>query len=51
MPKFGDSRFDLDRASQSCLHKAVREGHPEVVLYLIEGGLNPSLGDKVCNFV
>ena len=48
MPKFGESRFDLDSRAQSCLHKAVKEGHPKVVRYLIEeGGLDPSLRDEV----
>ena len=48
MPKFGESRFDLDRAAQSCLHKAVREGHPKVVRYLIEeGGFDPNCTDMV----
>ena len=48
MPKFGDSRFDLDIQGQSCLHKAVKKGHLKVVRYLIEeGGFDPSLGDKV----
>ena len=28
MPKFGDSRFDLDNDAQSCLHKAVRGATP-----------------------
>ena len=48
MPKFGDSRFDLDNLAQSCLHKAVSEGHPKVVQYLIEeGGFDPKLRDNV----
>ena len=48
MPKFGDSRFDLDKDAQSCLHNAVRQGHPKVVRYLIElEGFDPSLRDKV----
>ena len=48
MPKFGDSRFDLDNLGQNCLHKAVKEGHPKVVRYLIEeGGFDPNLRDKV----
>ena len=48
MPIFGDRRFDLDKFAQSCLHKAVREGHPKVVRYLIEeGGLDPSFKDLV----
>ena len=52
MPKFGENRFDLDRAARSCLHNAVREGHPKVVQYLIEeGGFDPSLRDKVGRFV
>ena len=53
MPKFGENKFDLDKDAQSCLHKAVREGRPKVVQYLIkEGGFDPSLRDKVrrCNF-
>ena len=48
MPKFGESKFDLDNLAQSCLHKAVKEGHPKVVRYLIEeGGFDPSLRDMV----
>ena len=48
MPKFGDSRFDLDNRAQNCLHKAVKEGHLKVVRYLIEeGGFDPSLRDEV----
>ena len=48
IPKFGDSRFDLDNLAQSCLHKAVTKGHPKVVRYLIEeGGFDPSLREKV----
>ena len=51
MPIFGDSKFDMDNLAQSCLHKAVKEGHPKVVRYLIEeGGLDPSLRDKVGHF-
>ena len=49
---FGESRFELDQGAQSCLHKAVKEGHPKVVRYLIEeGGFDPSLRDKVSRFV
>ena len=48
MSKFGDSRFDLDSVAQSCLHKAVKEGHLKVVRYFIEeGGFDPNLSDKV----
>ena len=48
MPKFGDNKFDLDNLAQSCLHKAVKEGHPKVVRYLIEeGGFDPNLRDMV----
>ena len=48
MPKFGDSRFDLDTAARSCLHYSVEGGHPKVVRYLIEeGAFDPSLRDKV----
>ena len=48
MPKFGDSKFDMDNLAQNCLHKAVREGHPKVVRYLVEeGGFDPSLRDRV----
>jgi len=48
MPKFGDSRFDLDNLAQNCLHKAVKKGHLKVVRYLIEeGGFDPSLRDEV----
>ena len=50
MPKFGDSKFDLDCAAHSCLHKAVCGGDPQVVRYLIEeGGFDPSLRDSVRN--
>ena len=52
MPKFGDNKFDLDNIAQSCLHKAVREGHPKVVRYLIEEeGFDPNLGDMVWRHV
>ena len=52
MPKFGDSKFDLDNLAQSCLHKAVREGHPKMVRYLIEeGGFDPNLSDKVRRYM
>ena len=52
MPKFGNSRFDLDNLAQSCLHKAVREGHPKMVRYLIEeGGFDPNLSDKVRRYM
>ena len=52
MPKFGDSKFDLDNHAQSCLHNAVWNGHPKVVQYLIEeGGFDPSLRDKVGRYV
>ena len=48
MPKFGDSKFDLNNLAQNCLHNAVNEGHLKVVRYLIEeGGFDPSLRDKV----
>ena len=48
MPKFGESKFDMDSLAQNCLHKAVWEGHPKVVQYLIEEeGFDPSLRDKV----
>ena len=48
MPKFGDSRFDFTLTGQTCLHKAVKEGHPKVVRYLIEeGGFDPNLQDPV----
>ena len=52
MPKFGDSKFDLDHGAHNCLHKAVCQGHPKVVRYLIEeGGLDPCLRDSVSNIV
>ena len=48
IPKFGESKFDMDNLAQNCLHKAVWEGHLKVVQYLIEeGGFDPSLRDKV----
>ena len=51
MPKFGDNRFELNQAAQSCLHYAVWNGHPKVVQYLIEeGGFDPSLRDKVSRY-
>ena len=51
MPKFGDSRFDLDNLAQSCLHKAVTKGHSKLMRYLIEeGGFDPSLREKVIKY-
>ena len=48
IPKFGDRKFDLDNAGNTCLHWAAREGHLAVVKYLIEEcGFNPDLGNKV----
>ena len=48
IPKFGDRKFDLDNAGNTCLHLAAREGHLTVVKYLIEEcGFNPNLGNKV----
>ena len=48
IPKFGDRKFDLDNAGNTCLHHAAREGHLAVVKYLIEEcGFNPDLGNKV----
>ena len=51
MPKYGESRFDLDNLAESCLHKAVTKGHPKVVRYLIEeGGFDPSLREMVSKY-
>ena len=48
IPKFGDRRFDLDDAGDTCLHWATKKGHLAVVKYLIEEcGFNPNLGNKV----
>ena len=48
IPKFGDRRFDLDNAGNTCLHYAAWEGHLAVVKYLIEEcGLNPNLANNV----
>ena len=46
IPKFGDRRFDLDNAGDTCLC-AAQGGHLAVVKYLIEEcGFNPNLGNK-----
>ena len=48
IPKFGDRRFDLDNAGNTCLYYAAQEGHLAVVKYLIEEcGFNPNHGKKV----
>ena len=48
IPKFGDRRFDLTNAGNTCLHYAAQEGHLAVVKYLVEEcGFNPNLGNKV----
>ena len=48
IPKFGDRKFDLDNAGNTCLHWAAQEGHLAVVKYLTEEcGFNPNLGNKV----
>ena len=47
IPKFGDRKFDLTNAGNTCLHQTMQEGHLAVVKYLIECGFNPNLGNKV----
>ena len=48
IPKFGDRRFDLDNAGNTCLHYAAKESHLAVAKYLIEEcGFNPNLGNMV----
>ena len=48
IPKFGDRKFDLDNAGNTCLHYAAWEGHLAVVKYLIEEcGFNPNLANVV----
>ena len=48
IPKFGDRKFDLTNAGNTCLHYAAWEGHLAVVKYLVEEcGFNPNLGNKV----
>ena len=47
-PKFGDRRFNVTNAGDTCLHCAAREGHLAVVKYLIEEcGFIPNLGNEV----
>ena len=48
IPKFGDRKFDLNNAGNTCLHRAAWKGHLVVVKYLVEEcGFNPNLGNKV----
>ena len=48
IPKFGDRRFDLTNAGNTCLHCAAQEDHLAVVKYLVEEcGFNPNLENKV----
>lgn len=45
--QLGSSVHAKDQTGQTCLHKAVVSGSPDVIIWLIEAGADPSTPDKV----